>query len=241
MYNMDMIGHWENDTDALLFHGDNDQFTQAWIDIGGPLVNLTGHLAGQAPASDHHSFNQAGYDGVFLREYIFSYAWHASFDVSDNIGFDYCTRMTKATLATVYAIAVDDDFDGDGILNSDDNCFLAANSDQQDNDLDLVGDVCDNCPDVYNPQQSDSGGDGVGNACEYICGDANSDQAANVIDAVYIINYVFVGGDPPDPLESADVNCDSAVNVSDVVWIVNYIFIGGNAPCDIDGDLEPDC
>jgi hypothetical protein len=75
----------------------------------------------------------------------------------------------------------------------------------------------------------------------YICGDANGDQGVNVSDAVFIINYVFIGGDPPDPLESADANCDGGVNVSDAVYIINYVFIGGTSPCDPDGDDVPDC
>jgi len=75
----------------------------------------------------------------------------------------------------------------------------------------------------------------------YICGDANSDEDVNVSDAVYIINYVFAGGNPPDPLESGDANCDGTCNVSDAVWIINYVFVGGNEPCDTDGDSIPDC
>jgi len=75
----------------------------------------------------------------------------------------------------------------------------------------------------------------------YLCGDANSDQSVNVSDAVYIINYVFMSGNPPDPLASANVNCDTGVNVSDAVYIINFVFTGGNPPCDIDGDGEPDC
>ena len=75
----------------------------------------------------------------------------------------------------------------------------------------------------------------------YICGDANADLSVNVSDAVYIINYVFVGGDAPNPLESADANCDLSVNVSDAVYIINFVFSGGNNPCDTDGDLVPDC
>jgi len=74
-----------------------------------------------------------------------------------------------------------------------------------------------------------------------ICGDANSDESVNVSDAVYIINYVFVGGDPPDPLESGEVNCDGSVNVSDAVYIINYVFVSGTPPCDTDGDSIPDC
>ncbi len=74
-----------------------------------------------------------------------------------------------------------------------------------------------------------------------ICGDANNDKAVNVSDAVYIINFVFVGGAQPIPYEAGDANCDGSVNVSDAVWIINYVFIGGNVPCDTDGDDIPDC
>lgn len=75
----------------------------------------------------------------------------------------------------------------------------------------------------------------------YVCGNANGDASVNVSDAVYIINYVFVGGTAPDPLEAANANCDSSVNVSDAVYIINFVFVGGNAPCDTDADGVPDC
>jgi FG-GAP repeat/Dockerin type I domain len=75
----------------------------------------------------------------------------------------------------------------------------------------------------------------------YVCGDANYDITVNVSDAVWIINYVFVGGDPPSPIESGDTNCDGTCNVSDAVWIINYVFVGGNEPCDTNGDTFPDC
>ncbi|MBD3219410.1 MAG: hypothetical protein GF310_14145 [candidate division Zixibacteria bacterium] len=65
-----------------------------------------------------------------------------------------------------------------------------------------------------------------------LCGDANSDGNVNVSDAVHIINYIFIGGDPPDPMDNGNVNCDGSVNISDAVWIINYVFIGGAEPCD---------
>ncbi|MBD3218803.1 MAG: hypothetical protein GF310_11030 [candidate division Zixibacteria bacterium] len=76
---------------------------------------------------------------------------------------------------------------------------------------------------------------------DFICGDANSDMTVNVSDAVYIINFVFIGGGPPVPYDSGDSNCDNTVNVSDAVWVINYVFIGGNDPCDTDGDSETEC
>lgn len=75
----------------------------------------------------------------------------------------------------------------------------------------------------------------------YVCGDANSDQNVGVSDAVYIINYIFVGGFEIDPIQSADVNCDNSINISDAVYIINWIFVGGHSPCDIDGNGVPNC
>jgi len=74
-----------------------------------------------------------------------------------------------------------------------------------------------------------------------ICGDANNDASVNVSDAVWIVNYVFIGGPEPDPFLSGEVNCDGSVNISDAVWIINYVFIEGNDPCDVNGDGFPDC
>jgi aminopeptidase N len=64
------------------------------------------------------------------------------------------------------------------------------------------------------------------------CGDANSDHAVNISDAVFLIGYIFAGGAAPDPLSSGDVNCVDSVNISDAVYLISYIFSGGPAPCD---------
>jgi len=62
------------------------------------------------------------------------------------------------------------------------------------------------------------------------CGDGNSDDAVNIADAVYLINYVFNGGPEPDPLCAGDASGDDDINVSDAVYIINYIFKRGPAP-----------
>ena len=64
----------------------------------------------------------------------------------------------------------------------------------------------------------------------YICGDANADESINVGDAVFLINYIFKGGNPPVPRCVGDANDDDAVNVGDAVYLINYIFKGGNPP-----------
>jgi hypothetical protein len=64
----------------------------------------------------------------------------------------------------------------------------------------------------------------------YVLGDVNGDTVIDVGDVVYIINYLFKGGLPPNPVEAGDVNCDGVVDVGDVVYLINYLFKGGPAP-----------
>jgi hypothetical protein len=65
-----------------------------------------------------------------------------------------------------------------------------------------------------------------------ICGDANGDGVVSSADVVYLINYLFIGGPAPVPLEAGDANLDGFVSSADVVYLINYLFIGGPAPCD---------
>ena len=59
------------------------------------------------------------------------------------------------------------DFDGDGVVDLDDNCDKIWNPGQADTDGDWIGNACDNCPANFNPSQIDSDGDGTGDACDY--------------------------------------------------------------------------
>jgi len=64
----------------------------------------------------------------------------------------------------------------------------------------------------------------------FLRGDANGDGVINVADVVYIVNFLYRGGDPPDPTDAGDANCDGIVNVADVVYLVNYLYRGGDPP-----------
>lgn len=77
------------------------------------------------------------------------------------------------------------DSDGDGVVESRDNCASVANPDQRNNDGDQLGDACDpdddndgvadasdNCPLAANSDQTDWDADRVGNACDSTPGTA---------------------------------------------------------------------
>ena len=68
----------------------------------------------------------------------------------------------------------------------------------------------------------------------YTCGDANADGEVDIEDVIYLINYLFINGPPPEcePITACgDVNNDGQVNIADVVYLINYFFMGGPPPC----------
>jgi len=82
---------------------------------------------------------------------------------------------------------------------------------------------------------------GVADFMTWILGDANRNCSVSVGDAVFIINYIFKGGDAPDPLKIGDINGDCLVDVADGVYLINYVFKGGPEPlagCAEEGSVE---
>ncbi len=90
------------------------------------------------------------------------------------------------------------DDDNDGVADTDDNCPVAANAEQEDGDGDGVGDACDNCLDVANNDQGDNDEDGLGDAC-----DADDDND-DVCDPGAVLTEA-------DTCTGAD-NCDTVLN-----------------------------
>ncbi len=63
-----------------------------------------------------------------------------------------------------------------------------------------------------------------------IPGDADRSGAVDVADAIYLINYMFIGGPAPTPLNVGDINGDCRLNIADVVYLISYIFRSGAPP-----------
>lgn len=61
-------------------------------------------------------------------------------------------------------------------------------------------------------------------------GNANCNDAVDVGDAVYLVNYIFQGGAAPLIANWADPNADCTINVGDIVFLIAYIFNMGSAP-----------
>ena len=66
---------------------------------------------------------------------------------------------------------------------------------------------------------------------EFMAGDANEDDTINLMDVVYVINYLYKDGPEPTPVpQSGDANGDSALNILDVAALVNYLYHDGPPP-----------
>jgi len=63
-----------------------------------------------------------------------------------------------------------------------------------------------------------------------ICGDANGNMSLDIMDAVFVINYLYKDGARPVPMEASDTNGNGSVDVMDAVYLINYLYKGGPEP-----------
>jgi hypothetical protein len=61
-------------------------------------------------------------------------------------------------------------------------------------------------------------------------GDVTGDGIIDASDVVYLLNYLFIHGPEPCPMEAGDATCDGVIDIADVVYLLNYLFIGGPPP-----------
>jgi hypothetical protein len=64
----------------------------------------------------------------------------------------------------------------------------------------------------------------------FVCGDANNDATCNILDITYMIEYLYLEGPPPEPMQMADVNSDGAANILDITYLIEYLYLDGPAP-----------
>jgi len=121
-----------------------------------------------------------------------------SWTVPLNTGDDYCLSIeglapgyanSQQVITDPFTVS-DADSDGDGVLDTDDNCILHDNPDQRDTD-----------------------GDGYGNWCD---GDLNNDGSTNTLDLnLYKLAHRSAAGDANYDVD-ADFNGDGAINTLDL-------------------------
>ncbi|MBI4583467.1 MAG: VCBS repeat-containing protein [Planctomycetes bacterium] len=97
------------------------------------------------------------------------------------------------------------------------------------------------------PRSQDLNHNQIPDECErkpFIRGDANADGEIDIADAIFNLEFQFLGRKAPSCLRSADVDDDGSVRANDAVHLLDIIFKGESAPgvlpqiCRI--DLTPD-
>ena len=136
---------------------------------------------------------------------------------SSSNGFTGTTQLETLNLMSGTKIQ---DFDGDGISDSEDNCPDTHNQDQADSDSDGVGDVCDQCSEGDDSMNSDS--DSLADACDNCPNASNEDQTDTDGDGI---------GDLCDPINDLDTDGDGINNNID-----NCPDLANADQSDIDGD-----
>jgi hypothetical protein len=68
----------------------------------------------------------------------------------------------------------------------------------------------------------------------YKSGDVTYDGKVDLGDVVFLINYLYRGGQPPSLWETGDVTCDGVIDLGDVVYLINYLFRNGPPPLHCD-------
>lgn len=88
-------------------------------------------------------------------------------------------------------------------------------------------------------------------------GDVDANGVLQLTDAVYLLNYLFLGGSKPPCLDIAedivDVDNNQRIDLTDSVYLLDFLFLGGPAPqvtsetrsiprfaCDAGNDLDPE-
>jgi len=63
------------------------------------------------------------------------------------------------------------------------------------------------------------------------CGNTDGNNGIDIDDVVFLLQYLYMGGPAPDPLEYGNVNCYGLIDIDDVLYLLNYLFAGGPYPC----------
>jgi hypothetical protein len=65
----------------------------------------------------------------------------------------------------------------------------------------------------------------------FIRGDANADGGSpDLADAVFVLSFLFTGGEEPSCEDSADADDSETLEITDAIYLLSYLFLGGPPP-----------
>jgi hypothetical protein len=67
-------------------------------------------------------------------------------------------------------------------------------------------------------------------APEFIRGDADGNCGVEITDAVFLLNFLFIGSRTPGCMDAADAEDGGSVDLTDPIFILNFLFLGNREP-----------
>ncbi len=58
-------------------------------------------------------------------------------------------------------------------------------------------------------------------------GDADSSGKIDLTDAVFVLSYLFLGGNGPACMDAADADSSAKIDLTDAVFTLSWLFLGG--------------
>ena len=65
---------------------------------------------------------------------------------------------------------------------------------------------------------------------QFIRGDPDHSGIVNMTDAVFILSFLFLGGESPTCFDASDTDNNGIVQLTDGIFLLNYLFSGGRPP-----------
>ena len=65
---------------------------------------------------------------------------------------------------------------------------------------------------------------------EFIRGDPDGNGTVQLTDGIFLLNFLFLGGDSPGCFDSADADNNGTIQMTDGIYLLNYLFLGGSPP-----------
>ncbi len=64
---------------------------------------------------------------------------------------------------------------------------------------------------------------------QFMRGDSNIDGKVDISDAIFILNWLFLGGTEPQCKDATDIDDSGRIDITDVIYVLDFLFRAGNS------------